>query len=78
MPDKDYYPPYRYFVCECDKEKEFHKPEELYKHVQEVHGVNIEGAKGTRELMMHLAKKPRHCASYRWAFDDLTLYEYYG
>ena len=77
--DQDFYPPYHYFVCDCDKDKEFHEMEGLKAHVKENHGIDLNGLKGTRNLMLHINKKPRHASSYRWTFDGgLTLYEYYG
>lgn len=75
MGKEDFYPPYRYFICpECDKEKEI-SPIELLAHLR---GHGITETKGTKELMLHISKKPRHCASYEWTIGGKTFYEYYG
>ena len=71
--------PYRYFVCKCDPEKEFHEFAELKKHMAEAHDFTIEKAKGKKELMMHMNREPRHYSSYQWTFDNgIILYEYNG
>ncbi len=79
------YPPYHVFVCpECEDDtprREY--PErlemdrkEFIAHLKEVHGINV--TKGTRTLMMHMSRKPRHCASYEWTIGGKTFYEYRG
>ena len=70
------------FVCSCNEKKEYDMPDDrkkLFRHCREVHGVNLRDTKGTRELVMHIAKEPRHSSTYKWTFPSgLILYEYCG
>lgn len=79
MPEKkssSWYPPYHIFVCkECNEKVEMER-EEFVKHLKEVH--DMPKPKGNRSLMMHMSKKPRHCASFEWTIEGKTFYEYYG
>lgn len=71
-----WYPPYNYFICpECDENKEM-KRDEFVEHLKKVHGVDK--PKGNRSLMLHINRKPRHSASYKWTIADKIYYEYYG
>ena len=70
------YPPYHIFICpECDKLCEMSK-DDFIAHLKDVH--EIAEPKGKRTLMMHMSRKPRHCASYEWTIADKTFYEYRG
>lgn len=83
MPAPDY-PPYHVFICpECDGNDRMNYDErtEMDKkafiaHLKDVH--KIDTTKGKRSLMMHMSKKPRHCASYEWTIEGKTFYEYIG
>ncbi len=77
------YPAYHIFVCpECDDNAGMKYPDrtemekdEFIKHLKEVHSIE---PKGKRNLMMHINRKPRHCASYEWTIEGKTFYEYRG
>lgn len=72
--------PYHYFICQCNKDQEFHKVDDLNEHMRSVHNFEIKGVTGKRELMMHINKRPRHASSYRWIFEGLEyeVYEHKG
>ena len=71
-----FYPPYHYFICpECDEDCEI-KPVEFPAHIKDVHGITE--TKGTRSLMLHINKEPRHASSYSWEIGGKTFYEYFG
>ncbi len=79
-----WYPPYHIFVCpECDENAGIEpdkstgmEREEFLKHLKDAHG--MDKPKGKRSLIMHMNKRPRHCASFEWTISDKTFYEYYG
>ena len=68
--------PRHFFVCACDMQKEM-TAKELLAHVKEVHGVNLEGKKGKKELISHVNRRPRHISCYKLECEGLTFYEYY-
>ena len=74
------YPPYHYYVCSCDPDTEYHKPEDgFFKHLKEKHSIEANGAKVKKELILHINRRPRHAASYKLTFDNgHQIYEYYG
>lgn len=79
MPNKNWYPPYRYFKCECDTEKEL-SFEELVAHAKKEHKIDIRGVVMQRYLMMHVHvnKQPRHSCTFKWEAPNITFYEYVG
>jgi len=74
---KKFYPPYHYFICTCDEDKEM-SPKEAMDHLGEVHKMKKPFA-GTRELVIHINGEPRHSATYKWEMvKGIVLYERYG
>lgn len=72
-----FYPPYRFFRCECDEDKEM-SFNELVAHAKEKHGADIKGLKMSRDLMLHINRQPRHSSTYRWEAPGFKFYEYIG
>lgn len=74
---EQFYPPYHHFCCSCDNDEKMSMGE-LMTHVKAVHGVDLEGKKAHKELILHMNKRPRHTSIYKLSCAGLTFYEYYG
>ena len=75
--DKNWYPPYRVFWCDCDPEKDF-SYDEFIQHAKDKHSIDIKGVKMTRQLIMHVSKSPRHSCTYSWHCPGFKFYEEIG
>jgi hypothetical protein len=74
--EKKLHPPTHFFTCvECDKEKEIDS-RDFNKHLEEIHGIFEKT--GSRELILHINKRPRHSSIYKWEIGGKTFYEYYN
>lgn len=75
--DKNWYPQYRFFMCECDPAKKL-SYDGLIQHAKEKHSIDIQGVKFTRQMMVHMNKQPRHSCLYEWSCPELKFYEEVG
>ena len=65
-----------FFTCACDKEKEM-TIKQLIDHAKESHGIDLEGKRGKKELMVHILMRPRSQSTYKIECEGLTFYEHW-
>lgn len=66
------------YSCHQCKDCKRYSKEEIVDHVHDDHGLNIKGKKATKELVLHVAREPRHISIYELKFNNgCSIYEHH-